>query len=262
MNKLTIILSGSKQSGKSSLAKFILTHFINSKIKQERFALDKFGSETIIIDQLKNDNIVYVDGDTPDSQNIASAYSVKVYSFADPLKNICTQVLGLDHAQCYGSDDDKNSKTHVAWDDLPYEIREKYAKSNKKNAIATPRKGPMSGREVMQILGTDIFRKMDQTCWARALYNTIEKDGHSLAIITDARFPNEVTMGTESGGKAIRLMRQPFEDLHESEMALHPSNFPLAEYNYVLNNEDLSMKEAHNTIKSTINTWFKDYGVI
>jgi hypothetical protein len=70
-------------------------------------------------------------------------------------------------------------------------------------------------------------------------------------------------MGTESGGKAIRLMRQPFpDDVHESEVALSPKNFPLAEYNYVLNNEDLSMKEAHNTIKSTINTWFKDYGVI
>lgn len=195
-----------------------------------------------------------------DVDRVADTYSVKLYSFADPLKQICTDILGLDCAQCYGADDDKNAKTHILWDDIAYDLRQQYGKLSKKTKQPTVRKGPMSAREVMQILGTDIFRKMDQSCWARALKNKIIKDGYELAIITDARFPNEVTMTTEIGGKAIRLLRNIHNSDYLSEIAL--DNFPLAEYSLVIDNSDSTLKETHQKFKPVLDVWFRDYKLI
>lgn len=152
MNKLTIILSAKKQGGKSSLGKYILTEYINSKIGKQRFILEKAGQDLLVRDQFDNNRILQVDHPSDDIDTISKTYSAKVYSFADPLKSICTDVLGLDLAQCYGTDDDKNSKTHIMWDDLPYEFRTKYGKLSKKTKQPTVRKGAMSGREIMQIL--------------------------------------------------------------------------------------------------------------
>ena len=44
---------------------------------------------------------------------------IRTYSFADPLKQICINLLGLSNEQCYGSDEDKNSLTSLRWEDIP-----------------------------------------------------------------------------------------------------------------------------------------------
>ena len=245
------------------MGKYILTEYMNTKIGKQRFVLEKSGQELLIRDQFENNKILQVDHPSEDVDNIANAYSVKLYSFADPLKSICTDILGLDLAQCYGTDDDKNSKTHVLWDDIPYEFRTKYGKLSKKTKQPTVRKGPMSGREIMQILGTEVFRKMDTACWARALYNKIEKDGHELAVIVDARFPNEVTFGTEKGGKAVRLLRNPFpEENHDSETALDADKFPQAEFSLIIDNQNKTLKETHDIFGKSLHQWFKEYKLI
>jgi len=261
MNKLTMILSARKQGGKSSLGKFLFVTFLNKKIGEERFLLERIGNDLIVVDQFNNNKILYLDSPNEEVSKITSTYSVKLYSFADGLKSICTDVFGLDSCQCYGSDDEKNSKTHVCWEDIPFEIRDRYAKENKKTSKKIERHGSMSAREVMQILGTDVFRKMDQACWARATYNLIEKESYELAIITDARFPNEITMGTEIGGKAIRLLRNPFpHDDHPSEIALN--SFSNAEYSLVVDNSDMLMKDTHKLVGEKLNIWLKEHRVL
>ena len=114
--------------------------------------------------------------------------AAKIYSFADPLKkNICMDILGLTHDQCYGSDDNKNELTNNYWNDKQ-----------------------LTAREVMQFVGTDIFRKMQNNIWVDATLKQIDQDQPELAIISDCRFPNEVLALKDIGGLIIKLTRNPY----------------------------------------------------
>ena len=109
--------------------------------------------------------------------------TTKIYNFADPLKqDICMNILGLTYDQCYGTDMDKNTLTDIQWDDQK-----------------------LTAREVMQIVGTDIFRKLKNNVWADATINKIAQTEGSLAIIADCRFPNEVDAIKQAGGIVIKL---------------------------------------------------------
>ena len=85
-----------------------------------------------------------------------------------------------------------------------------------------------TGREWLQIIGTDWFRHANPDCWVNALHAQITDlrgiaemaNLDCLVIVPDVRFPNEVKYLQESG-PVIRLTRCPFpEDGHESEVAL------------------------------------------
>lgn len=252
-NKLKIVCSGKKQSGKSSLCKHIFATFINSKIGQKRFIVEKVGKEVLVVDTFNNNAVINVDSPNEAASHIYDTYSIKIYSFADPLKKFCIEVLGLDVAQCYGTDDDKNSPTHILWDNMPEEIRKKYTRPRRGSGRKKPPTGNMTAREVMQVFGTEICRKLDPNCWARGLYNAINNEGYDLALVTDARFPNEVTMGTEQGAKVIRLTRKIIEDEHESEKAL--DTFPLGEYSLVVDNQDMTLKESFKYASKYVDGW-------
>jgi hypothetical protein len=254
-NKLIIVLSGKKKSGKSSAGKFIFKEYINNKIGQERFVIEKVGKDVIVFDAFNNNQIINLDYPNQETKKIFDTYSIKTYSFADPLKEFCVNVLGLSTIQCYGSDDDKNSNTHLMWENISEEIREKYKKKKRGMGKTKMANGAMTAREVMQVFGTDICRRLDENCWARGTYSSINNDGYELAIVTDGRFPNEITMGTEIGAKAIRFTRNVADDNHESEKAL--DNFPLGEFSLIIDNHDLSMLETHKILKNNLNQWFK-----
>ncbi len=259
-NNLTVVISGKKTAGKSSLGKYILAQYLNARAGHERFTIEMDGKDVLLVDTLNSNTIVAVDYPNKVASDIYNAYSAKIYSFADPLKKICIDVLGLDSGQCYGTDDDKNSQTHILWDDLPASIREKYSRNRRGGGGTKPASGFMTGREVMQVLGTDYFRQIDPSCWARGLYSTIEQEGYSLAIVTDARFPNEITIGTERDAFAIRLTRKLGNDIHESEKAL--DDFPLGEFSLVVDNEGLEMAETHKKVKPHIDRLFQQRRLI
>jgi len=96
----------------------------------------------------------------------------KVVSFADPIKDFCENVLGLTHAQIYGTEEEKNSLTDIMWDKMPSDIRLRYSpppvppKCNTcghqeilyTGGIHFGKTGDMTAREVMQVFGTDMIR--------------------------------------------------------------------------------------------------------
>lgn len=174
-------------------------------------------------------------GKTTCSEFVAQEYiakmygqKAKIYNFADPLKqDICINILGLSRDQCYGSDDHKNTLTECYWD-------------NKR----------LSAREVMQFVGTNIFRQMKQNVWASATINKIRNDDPPIAIIADCRFPNEVEAIKNAGGLVIKLTRNPFNSDHESETALDPENYPIENFSLVVNNDSLSIKEQNEIIRN------------
>jgi len=166
---------------------------------------------------------------------------IRLYSFADLLKkDVCINILGLNYEQCYGTDEDKNSLTHLKWEDVPG----KYDKI-----------GFMTGREVLQIIGTDIFRKMYSNVWADALMRRIKADGTMLALISDIRFPNEVFAVQEMGGIVVRLTRDPCEaDAHVSEKALDKENFDWEKFNLVIDNSKMDIHKQNLAMYSLLNT--------
>lgn len=145
----------------------------------------------------------------------------KIYNFADPLKkDICMNILGLTESQCYGNDIHKNSMTDIVWEG--------------KNLTA---------REVMQIVGTDIFRKMKTNVWADATMIKINNEKPSLALIADCRFPNEVDVVKKIGGLVIRLTRKPYDSDHPSETALEKEHYDWNNFDYILDNNNMTILE-------------------
>lgn len=160
------------------------------------------------------------------SQFYTDEEDIKIYNFADTLKqDICMNILNMSYDQCYGDDTDKNELTDLEWD-------------GKK----------MTSREVMQFIGTDIFRKMKQNVWADATINKIKKDSPKLAIIADCRFPNEVKSVKDAGGIILKLMLNPFNSDHSSETALDPKNYDHKNFDIVIYNNNLTISDKNYAI--------------
>ena len=174
---------------------------------------------------------------------------VKIYSFADSLKqDVCIDLLGLTYEQCYGTDDQKNSFTNLNWKNMPC-----------KPGHSLTSYGEMTAREVMQYVGTDIFRKMYNNVWVDATINRINRENTGVALICDCRFPNEVEGVQKAGGTVIRQTRTPFpEDSHYSETALDPENFDWSKFDTILDNQNMNIDEqciAVEAIVTDLNLW-------
>jgi hypothetical protein len=235
----TVIIgvSGKKQSGKSSLCKYLQAwYFCNFEKKDVEF------------EQLKNGEIVFKNTDVNCVQNS----DCKIYSFADPLKKFCIDVMGLSYEWCYGTELDKNSLTKYKWDNLPIDIRIKYSiciepvhdivittekedsegfacisNISCKGGEALPRIGPMTAREILQVFGTNVMRNMfSSTIWVDGTINTIKNYKAKIAFVADTRFVSEVNaIMDEKNGYLIRLQRKISDDIHPSEVELDNFDF-------------------------------------
>lgn len=166
---------------------------------------------------------------------------IRTYSFADPLKkNICIDLLGLTPQQCWGTDDDKNSLTSLMWENMPGYIGDSI--------------GLMTAREVMEYIGTKMFRKMKDQVWVEATLKQIEKDKPDIALLLDNRFPNEVTPILDVGGYVVRLTRNPFNSTSEPESALDPDKYDWNKFSYVLYNNDISIEQKNELIYHFLST--------
>lgn len=154
--------------------------------------------------------------------------SAKIYNFADPLKqDICINILGLTTDQCYGTDDQKNELVNCYWDNRQ-----------------------LTAREVMQIVGTDMFRKMQTNVWSGATIRKIQQENSTVAIIADCRFPNEVEAIKTAGGLVIKLNRNPYNSDHASEVALDEHLYNQFNFDLVVNNQYLTIDEQNQLICS------------
>lgn len=155
--------------------------------------------------------------------------NASIYNFADPLKKMCIEIFGLTHDQCYGTDEQKNEYVDCKWPD-----------SGK----------TMSAREVMQYVGTNVFRKMQHNVWAAATIRKIQDENLPLALIADCRFPNEVEAVKNAGGLVIKLNRNLYNSSHESETALDEDRYDQSNFDFVIDNKDLSIEDKNELIYS------------
>lgn len=252
----TIIgFTGRKQSGKNTMCNYVIGE---SLVKHE--VIDKYD---IAEDGGLLVPFVMPDGETgmgildmssidPRFLEYANKFLypfVKLYSFADPLKRLCMDLLGLSYEQCYGTNEDKATKSTILWENMPDYGKIKYALKSK-----AP-KGLMTAREVMQHMGTEIFRKMNTNCWTDYCINRINLDKPEIALVCDCRFPNEADAIKNAGGKLVRLLRGNHEDKHESEIALDPENYDQSNFDVIIDNREISKPEAFQQLSPKLAEW-------
>jgi len=244
-----LAISGRKQSGKNTIANFIIGLKMVELKLTKNFKVLKEGLwvSDILGDSENNSGILDVSLNDENVQMFLNAYLnpfVRMYSFADMLKkNVCMDVLGLSYEQCYGTDKQKNAPTDIKWEDTP-------------TALHGHPNGHMTAREVMQYVGTDILRKMHPNVWVDAALRKIRHDNPETAIICDCRFPNEVEGVQKCGGRVIRLTRNGIsDDVHLSETALDRESFDWNNFDAIIDNEGMTIAEQNEKIYKTLRPW-------
>jgi len=242
---IVIGVSGRKQAGKSTFGNFILALYLAKFDYCNNIYIDEQTGELLVSDLLGDDrfkgvfnfNRYKLEFNDPRLNQALELFNknVKIYNFADVLKtDICINILGLTYDQCYGTDEQKNELTTIRWSSMPAHD----ASHNKK----------MTAREIMQFIGTDIFRSIDSDIWVKATIKKILNEQPKVAIITDCRFPNEVEAIKNIGGIVIKLTRNPYNSDHASEVALDPNQYDQSLFNLVLDNDDMSIEQQNNEL--------------
>lgn len=250
-------ISAKKQGGKNTSMNFIFGMVMGNLGMFDRFRINDGGE--LIIPAFDKDKEDFVDmvfdplarKDEKWFQENLDPH-IKAYSFADPLKKFCVDVLGLEHKQCYGTDNDKNTLTKYKWEDFM-----------RIGCVCPSHKQPsdlMTAREVLQQFGTDVMRKLYKSVWVDATLRAIDREQPGIAIICDVRFWDEADGIIEKDGKVMRLMRAPFagQDEHESETAL--DNYP--RFSAVLDNRDVTItKNNALVLQALIEFWGEEWQI-
>jgi hypothetical protein len=209
--------------------------------------------------------------------------SVRKFSMAGPLKRFCVEILGLEPEQVYGTNEQKDSLTRYRWEDLPHyadicrgvdqhnmtvkcwrsehyewgEVRHPvyaywnyegtYPHRNKLPGYREYPSGQMTARQVLQEVGTGIFRRMWSDVWNQACLREIRNSGVDVAFVDDVRFPDEVFAMQAAGGFVLRLPRDVFggQDVHESERALDRDRFDWSKFDAVVGDGTDTLREQN-----------------
>jgi len=245
-------ISGKKQSGKTTVGNFLFGCAMMSNSVVEYAEINKRGELVVPYEDAEGEIspcIFPVDSSHPSMVSYMQEniwHDLKIYNFADNLKRLCIDILGLTERQCYGTDEDKNSLTDINLADCIFD---------------TCRSRKMTAREVMQHVGTDFFRRIYPNVWVESTIRKINKETPKLAVVVDCRFENEVKGIQETGGKVIRLTRNIYGDSDQ-----HPSETALDNYkgfDFVLDNQDMSVSEQNEAIYNQLAEWgFVDFKAV
>ena len=243
-------ISGRKQAGKNTVANIIHGIILKEQGLIEDWNIGKNG-ELVILTSDSEGVTDWGEFDVSRKDESFIEYAelhmwpfVKLYSFADSLKWICTDLFEIPYECVWGTNQQKNQiQEHLLWENMPgIEIT---------NSDALNKTGPMTSREFMQYFGTEVMRKIYEPIWINSCINRIKKEGPELAIIADVRFPNEVNKLETS----LRLTRNVFNDSHSCESALDKESFDWSNFDYIVDNENMSLDALCNYIKQHREIW-------
>lgn len=153
-------------------------------------------------------------------------------TLADPLKNICAVLSRFSHKLLLG----RTQKSRL-------NREHKYIRFGSKI---------INGRDLLQIVGTDVFRnRIDPDLWVNLARNKIKKNPQINFVIPDVRFENEYALINELGGELICVVRD-MQDLEimQADRESHQSKWKFLEFcqdsNIILN--DSSIESLQKTI--------------
>lgn len=263
MDTKVIAFAGKKQSGKSSAANFLAGYILTQAKRKEdwlplpkTFQIDDNGQliiDTKIVNEngveecrngildLRNKDVRFIDF----AEKFIWPY-VKIYSFADSLKEVAGRLFGLTYEQLYGSDEQKNSLIGIKWNQMAKMVDNRYLKIIRAQKRMNKN---MTAREFLQFFGTNICRTLYDNCWIDDTVRRIIYDNYPFAIIDDCRFTNEViAIKDQLNGRVIKLTREleGSVDEHQSENDLIYADF--THQGTIINNRDLDIREKNQAI--------------
>lgn len=226
-----LAICGKKTSGKTTLCNFLHGYQLKAYGIIEDFDLTDKGKLIIKAtndEGLKVSSLIDVANKDLEFGQWA-AYNmwpfVKQYSFATTLKDMAINLFEIPHECIYGTNERKEQLIeHLRWENMPgvYTDNNMYNLSIEANpdlekVLMYQHAGPMTARQFMQFIGTEIFRRMYGDVWANLTLREIVEEKSQLAVIDDGRFDNEIDRVHAAGGKAILLRRVDSIDDHFSE---------------------------------------------
>lgn len=146
------------------------------------------------------------------------AVKVHIAHFADALKEACTAIFGIPRSDME-SETGKKKLTDVLW---PNATEEGYFAFGTGANTLNPAAGtPMTVREVLQFVGTELFRtQIDPDIWVKSIFRR-QYSPSDIVVIADCRFPNEANYARERGLLVGIHRKTGLEgDTHVSETAL------------------------------------------
>jgi hypothetical protein len=167
--------------------------------------------------------------------NIAVSNGFTPVAFADPLKDIISQVFDISKSILNDPEAKENYQlsielTNDVVSELLRTASEKYesvpmytrnfALSNFQPAFIT------NPRQLLQVVGTDIFRNLvDKNYWLNSFIKNIDLQAKDI-IVHDLRFQNELDLIKNKLYGKIVVIERPgiFTDFHESE-SFSPTNY-------------------------------------
>ena len=239
-------ISGRKQAGKNTLANYINGYILKQKGMINDFYIDDNGSLTISTEDLDgNAGYGILDVTRKDTAFVEYAEKelwpyIKIYHFADPLKEMAINLFGINADHVYGTNEDKEKLTDLEWKNIPG---------------STKKSGNPTAREFLEHFGTKIIRKIRNDAWANYSINKILREGTEIAIIPDVRFPNEVDAIKKHGGVVIRLTRDIFHSEAEAESALDNEVFDWNNFDVTIDNTNTTINELCDKFKSLNRIW-------
>lgn len=159
----------------------------------------------------------------------------EVLNFADPLKEIAAMLLDIPLEWCYSQEQkEKPRSLHLYAEDIALLLNQDGYE------MPASLQGPAifqfnSLRQVLQFVGTEIYREADKDFWINKLLNKLEP-GKNYCI-GDSRFPNELQAIKHKGGITVMISRPGLKSLD-----LHPSELTnILETDFTIHNTDLEL---------------------
>lgn len=176
---------------------------------------------------------------------------MRKFSTADPMKDFLRKMFEIPSESLWGSDEDKNKPIeHLLWENMPGDPQLKLSNGKKLGEMT----GSISGRQMMEYIGTEVIRKLYPKAHAKALVSDILEYNSNFSLVNDVRFIDEAEELHSVGAKIIRLTRcseKASKNKHRSNVEL--DNFD--GFDKVIDNANMTMNETFAELMSTLIEW-------
>lgn len=138
------------------------------------------------------------------AQELAELTGGVVLSFADPLRDMVSQIVDANYLTSEMVDGVRAKDLPIPW-------------------LGRPE--PTTGRKLLQLCGTEFGRDMiDPDIWVKVAQQRVEEyDPDKHIFFDDLRFNNEAQMIRRAGGRVVRVTRANYSydgDSHKSEQGI------------------------------------------
>lgn len=242
MSVNTILIAGKQQSGKSSLAKFLMANELGKVGQISGFDITEDGEIAI---STEDGNVGVINWDSPDNEQYFSQYLypyMRKFSFATKLKQVVSFLFNIDIALMYGTNDDKNTVTKVTVEGLRKLVPDFVPEDPTREFVTI--------RELLRIFGTEICRSLFDSIWIEHLKNDIAEYHaeypQGIALVDDCRFINEVENLKNDNTVVIYLDRNPISASHASEKDL--DNIDVDKFDLVVRNANMDIAAKNDKV--------------